>query len=67
MPEMLACLTNASLGGKTRFSWSTDTIVFVAMHSSAQVCRIVVGIEPGGQAVASRRVPGLLLRSKWKH
>src|SRR5919199_984640 len=27
MPEMLACLTNAGVGGKTRFSCSTDSMV----------------------------------------
>jgi hypothetical protein len=34
MPEMAACLANAVLGGKTRFSWRIDSIVFVAIHSS---------------------------------
>jgi len=34
MPEIAACFANAVLGGKTRFSWRTDSIVFVAIHAS---------------------------------
>jgi hypothetical protein len=34
MPEMLACLTNASLGAKMRVSCKTDSIVLLAIHSS---------------------------------
>jgi hypothetical protein len=35
MPEIAACFANAVLGGKTRFSLRTDSIVFVAIHSSS--------------------------------
>jgi hypothetical protein len=31
----LACLTKAALGGKTRVSCKTDSIILVDMHSSS--------------------------------
>src|SRR5690348_11278207 len=34
MLGMAACFEAAALGGKTRFSWSTDSIVLVAILSS---------------------------------
>src|SRR5262245_569346 len=65
MLGMAAPLASAGLGGKTRLSWSTDSIVFVAMQSSGRaVFRRKLGSRRKWRVPAGRAAP---VFGKWKH
>src|SRR5690242_6931835 len=63
MPEIVAFLTTASLGGKTRFSWSTDSIALdIYKLLSALIDYWTVEHEPARPATPKYRLPSITLR-----
>src|SRR5262245_52316078 len=73
MPEMLACLTNAGAGGKTRFSCKTDSIVEAIPLSLGRIqspnrhpCKYEkTPMKQPSEARALRPLPSLIFASRW--
>ena len=63
--HVVRALENAGAGGKTRFSWRTDSIVFEAMLSSGRgEVSTVSGSNREWRGRSGRTVPVFI---KWKH